>query len=99
MLKNCSLFFFLQINSLKSNFNEKIVDLRKRKIMLLHDYHQFKFDVYTIQNELNDPEATKTPQNFPKVTIDESIDVRKTYAFYIYFKIIYCVTKLFYSRY
>ncbi|VVC33540.1 WD40/YVTN repeat-like-containing domain,WD40 repeat,WD40-repeat-containing domain [Cinara cedri] len=62
-----------EINSLKSNFNEKIADLRQRKIHLLHDYKQFKFDVCRIQNELNDPGIT-SPQNFPEVLVDEFID-------------------------
>lgn len=60
---------------LKSEFNQKVFDLRQRKIKLVHDYKQFKFDVCTIQNELNDPETT-TPSSFPEVFLDESTDVR-----------------------
>lgn len=57
-----------------STFNEKVFDLRRSKIKLIHDYKQFKMDVYMIQNELDDPDVI-TPPNFPEVLIDESIDV------------------------
>lgn len=60
---------------MKTTFNEKVLGLRQRKISLIHDYKQFKFDACMIQKELNDPEIT-TPSNFPEVVMDESIDVR-----------------------
>lgn len=60
---------------MKTTFNEKVLGLRLRKISLIHDYEQFKFDVCMIQKELNNPEIT-TPSNFPEVIMDESIDVR-----------------------
>lgn len=59
---------------LKSEFNQKVFDLRVKKIKLIHDYEQFKYDVSTIQNELNDPEIT-TPSDFPEVLPDEFTDV------------------------
>ncbi|XP_022179157.1 uncharacterized protein LOC111039821 isoform X2 [Myzus persicae] len=59
--------------NLKTTFNEKVLGLRLRKISLIHDYEQFKFDVCMIQKELNNPEIT-TPSNFPEVVMDESID-------------------------
>lgn len=62
---------------MKTTFNEKVLDLRVRKISLIHDYKQFKFDVCMIQKELNDPEIM-TPSNFPDVVIDDSIDVRNS---------------------
>lgn len=71
----------LQIYSLKSNFNEKVFNLRQRKIKLIHDYKQFKLDVYMIQNELNDPDLT-IPHNFPEVLIDKSIEVRNNFTMY-----------------
>lgn len=64
--------------SMKTTFNKKILNLRQHKIELIHDYKQFKFDVYMIQNELNDSEIT-TLLNFPDVLIDEFIDVRSIY--------------------
>lgn len=63
--------------NLKLNFNKKVFDLRQRKIRLIHDYKQFMFDVYLLQNELND--ETMTSFNVPEVLIDESIDVRNNY--------------------
>lgn len=60
---------------MKTTFNEKVLGLRLRKISLIHDYKQFKFDVCMIQNELNDPEIM-TASNFPEVVLDEFIDVR-----------------------
>lgn len=54
-------------------------DLKQRKVKLIHEYKQFKLDVYVIQNELNDPEI-KTPSDFPQVLIDETIDVRNLYT-------------------
>lgn len=60
---------------LKSKFNEKVFDLRQRKVELIDDFKQFKFDADMIQNELNDPE-TITPSNFPEHLIDEFIHVR-----------------------
>ncbi|VVC29555.1 WD40/YVTN repeat-like-containing domain,WD40-repeat-containing domain,WD40 repeat [Cinara cedri] len=62
-----------ELNSLKSSFNVKIADLRQRKIQLLYDYKQFKFDINRIKNELGDEEIT-SPPNFPEVLVDESID-------------------------
>lgn len=59
---------------MKSSFNEEVFDLKQRKIKLIQDYKQFKFDVCMIQDELNDPEIT-TPSDFPNVSVDESIDV------------------------
>jgi len=59
-----------------------------RKIKLIHEYIQFKFDINIIQKELNDPEII-TPLDFPQVLIDESIDVRNImYSVYNYCKII-----------
>lgn len=60
---------------MKSDFNKKVFDLREQKIKLIHDYKQFKFDTFMIQNELNDPEII-TSLDFPEVLIDNSIDVR-----------------------
>lgn len=60
---------------MKLEFNKKIFDLKERKIKLIHEYKQFKFDVNMIQNELNDLYIT-TPSDFPEVIIDECIDVR-----------------------
>lgn len=65
---------------MKSNFNEKMFDLKQRKINLIQDYKQFKFDVNLIQNELNNSEIV-TPSNFPEVLTDEFIDVRNKYMF------------------
>jgi len=65
----------MQINNLKSNFNEKVFDLKKWKDKLIDEYKQFKLDIYTIQNELNDPEILN-PSDFPQVLLDESINVR-----------------------
>eukprot|EP00102_Acyrthosiphon_pisum_P018899 XP_016656109.1 PREDICTED: centromere-associated protein E [Acyrthosiphon pisum] len=59
--------------NLKTNFNENVLGLRLRKISLIHDYKQFKFDACMIQKEFNDSEIT-TPSNFPEVVMDESID-------------------------
>ncbi|XP_025191573.1 uncharacterized protein LOC112591851 [Melanaphis sacchari] len=59
--------------NLKTSFNEKVLGLKLRKISLIHDYKQFKFDVCMIQKEFNDPEIM-TPSNFPEVLLDESID-------------------------
>lgn len=61
---------------MKKTFNEKVLGLRQRKISLIHDYKQFKFDVCLIQKEFNDSEKM-TPSNFLEVVMDESIDVRK----------------------
>lgn len=60
---------------MKSDFNKKVFDLRQQKIKLIHDYKQFKFNTFMIQNELNDPEII-TSLDFPEVLIDNSIDVR-----------------------
>lgn len=60
---------------MKKKFNEKVFKLRKQKIILIHEYKQFKLDISMIQNELNDPEII-TPSDFPEVLMDESIDVR-----------------------
>jgi len=60
---------------MKKTFNEKVFDLRRQKIRLIHEYKQFKFDISMIQKELNDPEII-TPSDFPEVLMDESIDVR-----------------------
>lgn len=68
---------------MKSTFNEKVFNLRQKKIKLIHDYKQFKMDVHMIQNELDDSDIT-TPSNFPEVLIDESIDVRILNFIYIY---------------
>ncbi|CAH1730872.1 unnamed protein product [Aphis gossypii] len=62
-----------KVYNLKTTFNEKVCELRTRKIKLIHEYIQFKFDVNIIQKELNDPEII-TPLDFPQVLIDESID-------------------------
>uniref|UniRef100_A0A2S2P1G3 WD repeat-containing protein 52 n=2 Tax=Schizaphis graminum TaxID=13262 RepID=A0A2S2P1G3_SCHGA len=59
--------------NLKTTFNEKVLGLRQRKISLIHDYKQFKYDVCMIQKELNDPEIM-TASNFPEVVLDEFID-------------------------
>lgn len=67
---------------MKSTFNDKVLDLKQEKIKLLHGYKQFKFDVDMIEKELNDTE-TITPLDFPKVLIDESIDVRNILCIYI----------------
>lgn len=72
---------------MKSTFNEKVFDLRQSKIKLIHDYKQFKLDVYMIQNELDDPDVT-TPPNFPEVLNDESTDVRISNYIYIYIRYI-----------
>jgi len=61
---------------LKSNFNEKVVNLRQRRIQLIYDYRQFKFDIDMIRNKLDDSEIT-TPENLPEVLIDDSIDVSR----------------------
>lgn len=60
---------------MKTTFNEKVSELRLRKISLIQDYKKFKFDVCMIKKELNDPEI-KTLSDFPEVILDESIDVR-----------------------
>lgn len=70
--------------------------LRTRKIKLIHEYIQFKFDVNIIQKELNDLEIT--PLDFPKVLIDESIDVRNIlYSVYKYCKIILIANYFYYT--
>lgn len=61
---------------MKSNFNEKVVNLRQRRIQLIYDYRQFKFDIDMIRNKLDDSEIT-TPENLPEVLIDDSIDVSR----------------------
>jgi len=66
---------------LKTTFNEKVLSLRLRKISLIHDYKQFKFDACMIQKEFNDLEIT-TPSNFPDVVMDESIDVSNNIILY-----------------
>lgn len=53
--------------------------MKHRKIKLIHDYKQFKFDVSEIQNELESPEII-TPMDFPEVLVDESIDVRNIHV-------------------
>lgn len=60
---------------MKTTFNEKVIGLRLRKISLMHDYKQFKFNICMIQKEFNGSEIT-TPSNFPEVIMDEFIDVR-----------------------
>lgn len=60
---------------MKSNFNKKVFDLRQHKIKIIHDYKQFKYNTFMIQNELNDPEII-TSLDFPEILIDNSIDVR-----------------------
>lgn len=49
--------------------------MKQRKIKLIHDYKQFKFDISEIQNELESPDVI-TPLDFPELVVDESIDVR-----------------------
>jgi len=83
---------------LKTTFNEKVCELRTRKIKLIREYIQFKFDVNIIQKELNDPEII-TPLDFPQVLIDESIDVKNIlYSVYNYYcKIINCKLLCYYT--
>jgi len=61
---------------LKTTFNEKVSDLRVRKMRLIHDYKQFKYDMFMIQKEFNDPEVMTLQSEFPEIVMDESIDVR-----------------------
>lgn len=63
--------------------------MRQRKIKLINDYQQFKYDIYMIQNELNDSEII-APDNFPEVLADESIDV-KTVCIQVYFFFLNCM--------
>lgn len=61
-----------------------MIGLRKRKVNLIRDYKQFKFEICMIQKEFNDPEIT-TPSNFPEVIMDEFIDVRNNIIYYHYY--------------
>lgn len=61
---------------MKYNFNEKVFNLKQRKIKFIHDKKQFNYDIDTIQNELNDSKLTLV--DFPEGSIDELfIDVSK----------------------
>lgn len=63
------------MDNLKSTFNRKVIDLRQRKMQLVHECKQFEFYFNMIRNELVDSEIM-IPFNFPEDPIDESIDVR-----------------------